>query len=402
MARQSALGLGEEELLYIHDGILYTPLLMDSTITDKAVKKAGKGPDRKPVIITKDDRRYIRAVNLMDLVSNYESINPAGYRAIIDELVRKYSIDLLEQETPYDNSLLETIIFGVMPHFVSINKNLLDRTEPRRADILEFIIKKEKIPLDKYRKKVRQETDYASLERAITYLRSLEKTTRLPQNGPIQSSALDSWLSSAVENSIVTKEAQLKGRILSMKQVLKKKEVDQRAVMLYLTKKGKLEIGGFGFMEGEDSEYLVYAHTGEYALESRKGKIFHFRDCKVAVPVDSDYIDSPLVIDNYKHPFLQNCEPMQDICIVDGGNGGQPTAKNIIKNIEEGINTLFYGYTLNGHFGGYQPLNGDFESDEDDYDISFRSYRIKKDDRRLKSGKLEIKNQSINRIVRRE
>ena len=85
-------------------------------------------------------------------------------------------------------------------------------------------------------------------------------------------------------------------------------------MLLYISEKGSLEIDGFGFSRmGMTDEYVIYKHTGEYALKDYYGRIYLFPDCRVAVSTIVPL--KPVVLDTYKHPFLEGHDAGQPICL---------------------------------------------------------------------------------------
>ena len=122
------------------------------------------------------------------------------------------------------------------------------------------------------------------------------------------------------------------------------------ATILYLKDKASLEIEGFGFYEQGDG-YMVYKHTGPYALKDFDGKIYRFEDCKVGMKVADDHIYSPAVLNNYKHPFLEYSRSNQTICLGHAKIPREFSKKNLIKAFEIGLGVILQGYTNERNFG---------------------------------------------------
>jgi hypothetical protein len=381
MARESALGLGEHDQLYMLCGILYVPLLFDSNLTGQAIKQAGRGPDRRPLMISRRGRDYIRAVSFQSLVENYSAIQPETYMALKNELINKYSHSQPGSLAPSDCALLETIVLGVMPHFVSVNPDPLNRKSPKDEDIIDMIVKHERIPLDKYRRRVLEGANISGSDEAIKLLRSLQEKTAIPKNGPISAAELDDYLREAAKSSMLKEEFQQNQELQKLKEANQKKQ-DIYAVMLYLSERKRFELNRFGIMKNDDSNYVVYVKTGEFALSDKVGKIYHFPDCKVGVRVNSYQIGRPLVVNEYKHPFLMDNREMQTICIVGNCGENRTTSGNLIRTLEVGLSTILHGYLLDRIIHPHHLLERSFS----DYEISEKDYR-------LRSGRLVVTNQ---------
>jgi hypothetical protein len=161
------------------------------------------------------------------------------------------------------------------------------------------------------------------------------------------------------------------------------------AVLLYLAHKGSLELDGFGFTRlKKASGYRIYKRTGPYVLQDFYGRLYFFQDCRVAVSTLGRL--RPVVVDHYKHPFLRRHGPGQAICMGPENQNLFFSAKNAIRVLEEGINTLLYSYDTRRRRGYHRldVLPGMMRL------VDFEDYRIPADHPLIVSGVVEVKNRT--------
>jgi hypothetical protein len=223
---------------------------------------------------------------------------------------------------------------------------------------------------------------------------------------------LREWLTKALEVEIVNREKERLKSLLCHGEPSSGTQRKYLAILLYIAEKGSLEIDEFGFSRmGVTNEYLVYKHTGEYALKDFFGRLFLFPDCRVGVSTIVPL--RPVVIDSYKHPFLEGYEPGQPICLRSFLPPRDFTARNIIVALEEGMNALLYGYSGRRR-NGYHSLDrtarslpaaeGDDDTGEEHVEdlliprryvaaVNFEEYRISNDHPKIASRRIQVTNQ---------
>ena len=97
---------------------------------------------------------------------------------------------------------------------------------------------------------------------------------------------------------------------------------------------------------------------------------------------------NPVVIEYYKHPFLFGHDSWQKLCMRRTQSYNLFTAENAINALEEGINSLLYGYDHRRRNGYHSldrlPMPGGL--------INFDDYRVQKDHPKIVSGEVRITN----------
>ena len=253
--------------------------------------------------------------------------------------------------------------------------------------------------------------DADSLRASLHDLEEQGPSISPPKDGLIAAPKLRDWLLQELELKIVENE---KGRLrLALYQGEQFIEVQRRhlAILLYVAEKGFLEIDGFGFSRmGLADEYVIYKHTGEYALKDFFGRIYLFPDCRVAVSTIVPL--KPVVLDTYKHPFLEGYDSGQPICLRGYSPPKVFTAANVINALQEGMNALLYGHSSrrrNGYhsldritrYVGTVDLDDDIMPEIEDYPVistrhartvNFDDYRVSREHPKIASGQVEITN----------
>ncbi|MFZ5447913.1 MAG: hypothetical protein ACOZFS_04665 [Thermodesulfobacteriota bacterium] len=224
------------------------------------------------------------------------------------------------------------------------------------------------------------------LGKRLHELENLEVTVAPLGEGVISTRDLRCWFHQAMAKSIIENE---KDRL---KQTIGQQEKPfmsgrQTAVLLYLSEKGSLEIDGFGFSRiGSTRDYVIYKHTGEYALKDYYGQIYLFPDCRVAVSTLARM--RPVVMEKYKHPFLRRHSARQEICLTNFHSPLAFTASDAIAALEQGVNALYYGYNYRRR-NGYHSLD---KLPKEERLVDFEDLRIAPDHHKISSGRVEVKN----------
>lgn len=348
----------ELELLVEADHI-YLPLLLDPSIAQEAaaltgLEQAGRNSVQPPsaVVLTHQGRRYVKALNLFSLIDNYAAINPHDYLLLRDHCLRKHRLTE-EMESIFLDEVLEQILFQVMPYFVG-NSRRLPRKPLAWEEVLDLILRRVDIPA-KFHADAAAFLDLEPLEGLLRDLR--EQRPLFPQapRGLLPARKLRAWLQQAIQAKILADEHLRVGRALRLRRQLSLKKPEHAAIYLYIAARGTIEIDGFGFAKLKlPKEYLVYKRTGEYILKDYYGRSYLFPDCRVAVSTHTPL--RPFVMDKYKHPFLRGFQANQEICMKAIELPARPTAKTIMRAIEEGVTALLYGYDARRR-NGYHSLD---------------------------------------------
>jgi hypothetical protein len=383
--------------IYVKGVTLYLPLLYNSQLLGIAEELAGGDQGERSPVVQHNGQFFVAAVSLRSLVENYAQLNPESYETKRQSLLKRYELENLSVPISLRDKMMEKLVFEVMPYFVRMNDDPRKRSVPTRTDILNRLVEKANIPLEEYSSKVRIISDSTPLEKAVEQLKNFKQDIVFPPEGTMTMDALNIWYDGALENHILGKEAELRENIMAIREEFLRKELGRQAAMLYLAEKGGFEIDRFGIINNGSSGYTVYVHTGEYALVDSAGQVYLFPDCRIGVVVDSGIVSVAHVLDKYKHPFLRSDGANQRMCILtSGGEKNSSDAKNIIQNLDEGLNAAFYGYSTDRTtHHGFNPLSS---SDGDRGEgIRFNDYRIPSNHPRIVSGEVEIKNRSIDR-----
>ena len=387
--------------IVVESGFMYLPVLFDPTI-----EREIHAPGKRNNLLKVNGKLFTKTLSLQSLVQNYEKLDPESYEQLRSASLQKYC-DTRGLSGISVSAKVRTILFGVMPHFLRRNKGL-ERRRRSEEEILALIREKINIP----RRYYENATKFLDPDGLLAVLGNLEGQGAIPlKDGLISAGELRDWLRKAVEVKIVDREKHPLRQALREREQFGEAERKDIATLLYIAEKGSLEIAGFGFSRmGLTDEYLIYKHTGEYALKDFYGRIYLFPDCKVAVSTIIPL--RPLVIDTYKHPFLEEHDSGQHICLRHFSAAREFTGANAIKALEEGINALLYGYSSRRR-NGYHSLDRITAPvrtvDVDDYimpdhgdypvvrtrqvrTLDFDEYRVPRDHPKIGSGQVEITN----------
>jgi hypothetical protein len=389
--------------LLIHSGCIYLPLLFDPAIERELRISPGSR-----ALLTIGRRHFVRSLSLRSLVTNCEKIDPRLYEQVRSTCVQRSSGTPELGNLPLSEKL-RTIVFEVMPHFLR-RSGSLERRKLGEDEILDLIVAKVHIPKRYYDQATRlfDSGPPRSLLGALE-----EKMTRVdpPGDGLMSARTLRGWLTKALEVEIVNREKERLKSLLSHGEPSGGTQSKYLALLLYIAEKGGLEIDGFGFSRiGLADEYLIYKHTGEFALRDFYDRIYLFPDCRVGVSTIVPL--RPAVIDSYKHPFLEGYERGQPICLRSFLPPRDFTARNVIVALEEGMNALLYGYSgrrRNGYHSldrttrhlGIEDVDDDIVPEHGDdplipkrhvLAVTFDDYRISRDHPKIVSGHVEVTN----------
>lgn len=388
----------KKEELFVKNGYLYYPLLFDPSVeeeTEAHIKSPGQS-DVHENIVNVNGKWFIKSINLISLVEACEKFDPLFFERVRNEVILHYSCGIDPSSIIPDRNLF-IILFRVMPHFIKTHRDLNRKTQ---GDILDVIAERIDVPKRFY--------EYA--EKLISgegLTCSVETQVEEPSliDGIVSEEWIEEWFLSSLRAKIIREEGKRLVQIFSEQERFIKRRKERIAAMLFISEKGSIEIDGFGFMRVPGThEYIIYKHTGEYALRDFYGRLYLFPDCRVAV---STYSLKPFVIERYKHPFLQWHDSGQEICLKDFITPREITAENIIRALEEGINAMLYGYSgrkRNGYHSldreGSSLIEMEFEEIDDPLfprrrvmkRVNFDDYRIPNDHPKITSGEVKITN----------
>ena len=388
----------------IQSGCIYLPLLFDP-----AIEREIHFPRGSKALLKIDGRHFIRSLSLRSLVANYEKIDPELHEQVRSTCLQKSSGTLGLGNLSLSEKL-RMIVFQVMPYFLRRSRSF-ERRKLSEHEILDLIVEKVHIP-KRYYDQATRFLDAGLLRSLLNELE--ERVTRIdpPKDGPMSARKLREWLVKALEMKILNGEKERLGQVVFHREQVGGKRRKSIAILLYLAEKGGLEIDGFGFSKiGMSDEYLIYKHTGEYALKDFYGRPYLFPDCRIAVSTVVPL--KPFVIERYKHPFLEGHDSGQPICLRNVSPSRVFTPANAITALEEGMNALLYGYNSRRR-NGYHSLDRitrpvrtvDYDDDiiaeyEDEPMIPmrpvrivhFEDYRISRDHPKIASRQVAVTNE---------
>jgi hypothetical protein len=369
--------------LLITAGSLYVPLRFDPSIAAELEAPRPASPDALLRVMA--GRPYVKAISLLSLIENYETIHPEAYAELRRACLENYRPTPLGPEISADPKL-GTIIFEILPHFIKMTKSRQPGPPPA-ADILKVISRR--LPIDpEYYRRAQEFYSPESLRRQLRALAdSPDPGGVTPPEGLLAARDLKTWLRRVLAARIVARESERLQRLLSEGEPSLASRRQYLALQLNIAAAGGLEIDGCGFCRlRRPGEYLIYKRTGAYALQDYYGRIYRFPDCRVAVASQGRL--QPVVLEKYKHPLLYSYAPGQKICIRQYTPAANFTAANVIQALEEGLNALYYGYNRRRR-NGYHSLD---RITEHYRSIDFADYVIPRDDPRITSGELEVTN----------
>jgi len=351
--------LDSELELLVEADYIYLPLLLDPSIAQEVealsgLEQTGGSAVQPPsgTVLTHKNRHYIKAFNLFSLIDNYAAINPYDYLLLRDHCLRKHHLTE-EIGSIFLDEVLEQILFQVMPYFVRNNRRLT-RKPLARDELLDLILQRVEIPA-KFQADAVAFLDLEPLENLLQGMQERRSLFQPTPRGLLPARELRAWFQLAIQAKILAAERLRVERALRLRRQLSLKRPEHAAIYLYIAARGTIEIDGFGFAKLKlPKEYLVYKRTGEYILQDYYGRRYLFPDCRVAISTHTPL--RPFVIDKYKHPFLRGFQANQEICMKALELPAKPTAKTIVRALEEGVTALLYGYDARRR-NGYHSLD---------------------------------------------
>lgn len=375
--------------LLVEAGFIYLPMVFDPAV-DKEVnmgRDGSRASGRAPQLTRSGDKYFLKSLNINSILDNYGKLDPQTYEDLRRNVFNRFLCSLNPASISIDQKL-KTIVFQVIPHFAR-KKNRLRKMRGAASveQFLDLVGRRAGIPARFYAEAGRF-GDTFSLKKKIRDIGGSTVPQVADKGGLTTAKSFHQRLLKALESKIVREEKdRLEGLLQGRDQYadLQKKYI---ALLLFINETGDLELNGAGFFrDGDTPEYYVYVHTGQYALKDHKGRLYLFPDCRVAVPTRGPLV--PYVVEKYKHPFLWGHESFQKICVAERFiPEWKFSASGAIRALEEGINALFYGYN-SSRGNGYHRLD-DMRMDKNS--IVFDDLRILREDPRIASGEIEVKN----------
>jgi hypothetical protein len=373
--------------LVVQGDFLYLPLLFDPEVERELASThghettAGGSSSRRETVIQVSGRHYLKTLRLSSLVELYRTLRPGSAQQLRNDCLERYGV------APYVklDRKLSVILFEILPHFVRTRKTP-SRRPASQEEILAFLRSRLSIPAS-YSEAA---TRFVHTDPLRVLLRNLEDGAAgvvSPGDGLLPARGLRAWLIDSVEREVLRTEKRRLDEGLVQRERFRETPREDLATILYLADSGSLEIDGFGFFrQVETGDYVIYRHTGAYALRDYFARLYLFPDCRVAVSTRGRL--QPLVLDRYKHPFLFGHEAGQEICLRHFLAPQEFSAANVIAALEEGLATLYYGYhpRLRNGYHSLDPLTQMGRS------VDFTEYRIPSDHPDIASGTLEVKN----------
>ena len=383
--------------ILVHQGQLYLPLLFDPEVQEECQTLASRGSLAEtssgssphaafPAILAVQDRLFAQAVSVSSLVDNYASLFPQENEARRLLLREQYSLAADLWGVALDPKLI-TIIFHILPHFVR-REGLPRRRRLGEGEILDLI--RERLPVPpRFEEEARRFLDLNPLEDAVHRLENSKIESKAPPEGLVPTARLRAWWEESLTARLLDEERTSLIKELQDRQQWADAEEHRLAVLLYLAERGSLELYGFGFTRlSQGQDYRIYKRTGPYTLKDYFGRLYLFPDCQVAVATLGRL--RPVVVDHYKHPFLRQHGPGQEICVGPDTQHLTFSAKNVIQALEEGINALCHSYDSRRRLGYHRldALPGMMHS------VDFEDYRLPEDHPLIVAGHVEVKNRT--------
>lgn len=387
---------------FVQDGFLYLPLLYDPDIAAELAARAGEGmtaaalgvPGEEPSgpataapLLQRNGRYFIQSLSLAALVECYQAVFPEEYERLQKACLREI-LPLLATCRPVLDVTLQTILFEVFPYFLRTRPGRKRRQGKDSGAFLAALTASLATPPPAGPLVAALRAQVATLQKIIQWLAARRAAGNGLASPPAAGPAVPQWLQQALQTRIIARELARRQEELAALQSWQHLPESQLAVLLTLAARGEAEVAGIGFCrDGKRAgAYWVYKRTGAFVLQDYYGRPYLFPDCRVAVSTVGPF--QPVVLDTYKHPLLRRFAPRQPICLTDYQPPQEFSARAVIQALQEGLNALYYGYNSRKR-NGYNSLDGFGQHHSV---VDFADWRLPKDDPRLLTGELEIKN----------
>jgi hypothetical protein len=118
-----------------------------------------------------------------------------------------------------------------------------------------------------------------------------------------------------------------------------------------IAQQGEFRAGDVGFLQ-RNGEYYVFLQVPKFAMKHpKREQYFTFEPCRVGVRVNYSggqlhSADKPVVIEAYRHPFLQGGGAFQGICNLSGWGNRYDPAMQVVKKLSDAKNVIMNGMTI--------------------------------------------------------
>jgi hypothetical protein len=345
--------------MLVRSGFIYLPLLYDLDIareveTHPELQGLPKTPESaiSKTVVELEGRKFAKSLSIQSLLTNFEKFEKDYFEQLKGKILGKWQ-DYPSMSPIAPNGKLQTIILKVMPHFI---RQRVGFTRRHLSDegLLDLICNRIEVPERSFEQADKVLDPEPLLGRLAELGRADQSIEPLPER-VVSAEALRHWFERALQARIIEEEMTRLEQEIHEREEFSDSKRNHLAMLFYLAEVGSFELDGFGFSRiGSKDDYLIYKHTGEFILKDYYGRDYLFPDCRVAVSTAGPL--RPLVIETYKHPFLLNHAPGQEICLSDYDWPDDFTGDNVIRLLEDGINAFLYGYDARRR-NGYHSLD---------------------------------------------
>lgn len=351
--------LESEAQLIVKSGFLYLPLLFDPGVEKELRDISGSKPAVDSVLPTMSSPvlesqgvHYAQALSLTSIINNYEHVDSVGYDRLRRNILPGPRDDS-SRESILPGGKLRTILLEIMPHFIRKNKGR-ERRRFTDDDMLDLVSHRLSVP-GHFLERAKAYADTEPLQRTLEELDRADRGEEPAPEGPVSLETLRQWARKALEARIVSCEKARLREEIAYRAQLEDTKLRHMAALLYIAETGSFDLDGFGFSRiGAKDEYIIYKWTGEYILKDYYDQSYRFPGCRVAVSTAGPL--RPIVLERYKHPFLFGYTQNQEICMRGYDWPSEFNAENVIRVLEDGINSLLYGYDARRR-NGYHSLD---------------------------------------------
>ena len=365
----------------IRDGCLYVPLLLDPDIAAAVPAAAQEGR-----VICQEGRYFIPSLSLAALLEHYGAVFPEAVASLRSSVLAPI-LPLLQDQALGGDATLKTLLFEVMPYFLRLRRGPHRETRTARA-LLAYLAAALAPPPQAAALLARLRQQQADLQKAMAWLQERLATLAVPPLPPGDGPAVAAWFQATLSARLLQESLDRCRQQWQELQELLDLPEPQLVQLLAIAARGELEIDDFGIQRAgkQPGIYWVYKKTGDFVLQDYYGRPYLFPSCRVAVNTAGPF--RPVVLDTYKHPLLRRWSARQPICLTEYQPPQEFSAQAVIQALQAGLNALYFGYNSRKR-NGYNSLDsfGRHLSV-----VTFDDLRLPKDDPRILSGALEIKN----------
>lgn len=368
--------------VYVEDGSVYAPLLFDGDVEDalgcvepprlasldSLEDVDGASMHEQDVLRVVDDRFFVETVTLDSLVDSYERLQPDRYEALRHDVKEDVHTAVQEGYDP-EIRLLDTLVFDVLPYYVDLDRDVLDRETQETGDAAVRQRVLEELPdaeVEQYEEEVKTLTNTDILREALYDIKRDHGEMQPLSNGLRDADEFQAWVEEAVKASLLDRERERIAAVLEEEEsgsIVDEIGRDRLALIRAVQDQGEIAVDDFGIMEEGSGRWIAYKWTEEYALRDSNGHVYHFQPAQVGVLVDGNEIGRPSVVNMYKHPFLSGHSTRQPLCIRRWSQDPSFSGENVIDAIDSGIGTVLHAYHDNDSHMPHNPLEDGYLDD---------------------------------------